>query len=52
MVNNEYLIETEMGKCEKCGSTSLVIIDDHKHLRDKHCLNTDCNHYVDETKKE
>ena len=51
MVDNQYLIETEMDKCEKCGSTSLVIIDKHKHLRDKHCLNTDCLYYVDESEQ-
>ena len=52
MIDTKLLIETELGKCEKCGSASLVIIDKHKHLRDKHCLNTDCNYHVDESKQE
>ena len=52
MIDTKLLIETELGKCEKCGSASLVIIDKHKHLRDKHFLNTDCLYYVVESEQE
>ena len=52
MINTKLLREIELRKCEKCGSASLIIIDKHKHVRDKHCLNTDCLYYVDESEQE
>ena len=52
MINTKFLRETEQGKCMKCGSISLVIIDAEKLLRKNYCLNDDCCFFVDESEEE